>query len=249
MAINANDVAKDMLAYTMAKDKQSLKNLLSRNGIELPAQASDKDVIMATLLASSRSTFFKSELSNLLKSNVTTAQNDFMPFVGGQFEIGTETDKMMFTGSDDFFNVGGYVSPTFGSGVTAAAKQASTQNTPTKRQQRQEKRTTRKASRVTTSQGDEEKPKGRVWDWVKGNVLTQDNVNAAIQVGINALNNRTARRSNEINYETDDILRRQAEIDRMALGRRTPTTNVTTIALVVLGVIVLGGVVYYMSKK
>jgi hypothetical protein len=246
MAINANDVAKDMLAYTMAKDKQSLKNLLSRNGIELPSQSSDKDVIMATLLASSRSTFFKSELSNLLKSNVTPAQNDFMQFVGGQFEIGTETDKMMFTGSDDFFNQIGYINPTFAAGVTSATRQATP---PTKKQARQEKRVSRKASRVTTSEGDEEKPKGRAWDWIKGNVLTQDNVNAAIQIGINSLNNRTARRSNEIYYQTDDVLRRQAEIDRMALGRRTPTTNATTIALIVLGVVILGGVVYFMSKK
>ena len=118
-SVNAVEVTRDMLAYTLTNDRQSLCKLLKRNGIDIPSDASDKDVTMAVLIASGKSSVFKSELAQLLSSKIDEVNKDFQNFAGGQFDIGTQEDKTMFTGGEDFFPMSGLSNPAVTSGPSS----------------------------------------------------------------------------------------------------------------------------------
>jgi len=230
MQISPNDITKDMIAYTMVVDKQSIKSLLRRNGIDLPSSASDKETIVAVLLASSKSPAFNSELLSILSKNSSKIKSDYASFAGNQFEIGTETDKMMFTGSKDFYNQIGYIDPKFGQGVSAAATKASlSEQNP-----------------VKTSGT---KTKGKFFDWVKTNILTEENINAGLQLGMTALNNKMQKKQNQVQYEAADISQRQQELLSQQGQKPSPSFNVTTVAVVVVSVAIVGGIIYYFAKK
>ena len=229
MAVSANELTKDLIAYTMATDKQSIKSLLRKNGVSIPSDATDQDIILATLIASNRSPVFKSELTALLTKSGVELQKGYMQFAGNQFEIGTETDKMMFTGESGFFNqIGGTFSPQFGQSVTAAADYAAAQKTtkPTKT-----------------------KEKGKFFSWLKDNDLTTENINAGEQIGLTAINNKVQQKQNQAQLEAADIAQKQQEVILAQGGQKAAKFNVTTLALVVGGVAVLGGVIYYVAKK
>jgi len=235
MVVNANDVTKDLIAYTIANDKQSLKNLLRRNGIDVKSDASDNDIIISVLIASRKSPVFKSELTDILTQKAIKIQNEFKSFAGGQFEIGNEADKMMFTGDDFFKNMGGlYVSPKLGEGISAAA------------QQQQSSQSTKSAKQPKTPKT---KEKGKAFEWLKTNVFTQDNINSGIQLGLNVLNNKLQQKSNQVQYEAADISSRQQEIVAAQNQKKSASFNVTTIAVVVVSLAIVGGIVYYVAKK
>jgi len=253
VSVNAVEVTRDMLAYTLTNDKSSLIKLLRRNGIEIPADTSDMDVTKAVLLASSKSAVFKKELSSLLSSKITEVNKDFQNFAGGQFDIGTQEDKAMFTGSDDFFNLAGMPS-TPGVGLSdpkfaqAIAKQKAAAQPKEKKGflgglfNKKDRTTT-----ATTAGGDAEpKERGRVWAWLGANVFTPENINAGLNMGMTSLNNKIASKQNALQYESQVIVdRQQQQIDQKSKGK----VSVTTVVLIVVGVSLLGGMVYFFTRK
>ena len=228
MTLNANEITKDLIAYTMVYDKQSLKNLLKRNGISLPSDYVDKDIIMAVLIASSKSPVFKSELTDLLSKKGQSIRNEYTSFVGGQFDIGTQEYNMMFTGAKDFYNQIGNLNLQTISGINAAVE---------------------KTGKQKITKDKPVKEKGRLFSWLSTNVLTPENINAGIQLGLTSLNNKMQKKSNEVMYETSDISQKQQELIELQSQKQKPTFSVTTIVIAIVGLAIVGGVVYYVTKK
>lgn len=226
-SINAVEVTRDMLAYTLTNDKQSLVKLLKRNGIDIPSDASDKDITMAVLLASGKSAVFKNELANLLSSKIDEVNADFQNFAGGQFDIGTQEDKTMFTGNEDFFPMAGLSNPAFSAGLQGAAKKIEQE----------------KASQAAIKQP---KEKGKVWSWLSQNVFTPENINAGLNMGLTALNNKMQAKRNAVDAESQIIIERQ---EQQIQQKQKGGIGVGTVILIVVGVGLLGAMVYYFTKK
>ena len=236
VSVNALDVTRDMLAYTLTNDKTSLVKLLSRNGVQLPSDASDREITMAVLMTSAKSSVFKNELSALLSSKIDQVNKEYSNFVGGQFDIGTQEDKTMFTGSEDFFNIAGGVP--LDPKIIQAAADAKAKSSGTSLKTRQLK---------TAKEPKEPKEKGRIWGWLGENVFTKDNINAGINMGLTALNNKIQSKSNSVAYESDVILQRQDEQIRSAA--KSGGVSVGTVVLIVVGLGLVGAMVYYFTKK
>lgn len=228
-SVNAVEVTRDMLAYTLTNDRQSLCKLLKRNGIDIPSDASDKDVTMAVLIASGKSSVFKSELAQLLSSKIDEVNKDFQNFAGGQFDIGTQEDKTMFTGSEDFFPMSGLSNPALTSGLQGAAQKIKEQKPAPK-----------------TKMAKDPKEKGKVWSWLGENVFNKDNINAGINMGLTALNNKIQTKKNIVDSESEVIIQRQEE---QIQQKQKGGISVGTVVLIVVGVGLLGAMVYYFTKK
>jgi hypothetical protein len=254
VSVNAVDVTRDMLAYTLTNDKGSLIKLLRRNGIEIPADTSDKDVTKAVLLASSKSAVFKTELSALLSSKINEVNKEFENFAGGQFDIGTQEDKAMFTGSDDFFNLAGMPS-TAGVGLSdpkfsqAVAKQQAAKQPKDKKKllgglfAKKDRTTT-----ATTAGGDAEpKERGRVWAWLGSTLFTPENINAGLNMGLTALNNKIQTKKNEIDYQSELVIDRQQQ--QIQQQSQRGGVGLGTVVLIVVGVSLLGAMVYFFTRK
>lgn len=237
VSVNALDVTRDMLAYTLTNDKDSLVKLLSRNGVKLPSDASDREVTMAVLMTSAKSSVFKNELSALLASKMDEVNDQYTNFVGGQFDIGTQEDKTMFTGGDDFFNISG--GPTanqkLGEALASAAKAKGIQQNPNYKPPK------------TPKTPKEPKEKGRVWGWLQENVFTKENINSGINMGLTALNSKIQAKSNAVAYESDVIIQRQDEQIRSAAKQGGVSTG--TVVMIVVGLGLVGAMVYYFTKK
>lgn len=232
-SVNAVEVTRDMLAYTLANDKQSILNLLVRNGINVPSDISDKQLVTAVLVASGKSASFKSELSDLLSSKINEVNQQYASFAGGQFDIGTEADKTMFTGSDDFFSMTGLANPQFSSGLQGAASYA---------KEAKEKESKSKASKVKPA-----KEKGKLWSWLGENVFTKENINSGINMGLTALNNKIQNKKNQVDYESTVITEKQDAIINQSGGARG--VSIGTVILIVAGVALIGGIFYYINKN
>lgn len=228
-SINAVEVTRDMLAYTLTNDKQSLVKLLKRNGIDIPSDVSDKDITMAVLLASGKSAVFKSELANLLSSKIDEVNADFQNFAGGQFDIGTQEDKTMFTGSEDFYPMAGLSNPAFSAGLQGAAQKIKEQKPV-----------------AETNKIKEPKEKGKVWSWLSQTVFTPENINAGLNMGLTALNNKMQAKRNAVDAESQIIIERQ---EQQIQQKQKGGIGVGTVILIVVGVGLLGAMVYYFTKK
>ena len=242
MRLNAVEVTQSLLAYTVETDKGSLIALLERNGVKLPANATDSEVTASALLASTKSQNFKNELAALLSSKVTKAGDEFASFAGQPGMSFTGIDDYSFTGEEEFFNAPG-INPTLGLQINQAVQAQSGAKKPAKAP---------KAPKAPKKPGDKTKTGkvlGDVGKWFSQNVLTQDNINAGIQIGLTSINNRVQSRANGIQAETASITARQDEI-RVSQGK-SGAGKLSTLAWVGIGVGVIAviGVVIYLSKK
>lgn len=232
-SVNALEVTRDMLAYTLATDKQSILNLLVRNGINLPSDVTDKQVVTAVLIASGKSASFKSELSDLLSSKITEVNQQFASFAGGQFDIGTEADKTMFTGSDDFFSMTGLSNPQLSSGLQGAAAYA--------------KQAKASETKVKAAKEKPAREKGKLWSWIGENIFTKENINSGINMGLTALNNKIQNKKNQVDFESAVITEKQDAIINQSGGARG--VSIGTVILIVAGVALIGGIFYYINKN
>jgi len=229
MAISAQQVAQELISYTVVTDKGSLVRLLERNGIEMPMNPSDKEVTVAVLTASSKSPNFKNELAKLLGSKVPQATEDYTQFVGDSTDFGfTGIDDFSFTGAEEFFNAKGKKDPAATAAAKAAAKQA----------------------RVT-----EANPKGKTGfglflQNLGASLTSQDTINAGINVGLTAVNNKIQGRSNALQQETVLLTERQDQL-RQQLPSASPKQGMgaMTWVLIGLGVVAIGATIYFVAKK
>lgn len=231
MAINAQQVAQELISYTVVTDKGSLVRLLQRNGVKMPNNPSDKEVTVAVLAASAKSPNFKKELASFLTAKVPQAAKDYQSFVGDASDFG-------FTGVDDFvgFNIGSVSN--IGTSVAAAKKPATTTSS-------------KKQSRITADNPQGKTGVGLFLQNLTKSLTSQDTINAGLTVGLTAINNKVQSKSNALQYETailtqqQDMLRQQLPYtSTMGSGMST-----TTVVLLVLGVAAVGATIYFVSKK
>ena len=216
-------VAEELISYSVVTDKNGLVKLLERNGVQMPSNPSDKEVTVAVLMASAKSQNFKNELAAFLTNKVKKAGGDFQSFVGGESDFGfTGVDDLGFTGGEDFYNAN--------------------KGTPAERQ----------AARVTTTN-----PQGKtkvglalagIGNFLKTNVLTAENVNAGIAVGLNKINNKTQADSNRI-QEQALVLQTQQDELKKNLPQGTPMSPAVKYTLIGVGALALVGIIYVIVKK
>jgi hypothetical protein len=251
-----------MLAYTLANDKTSLRKLLVRNGISVPSDATDKELTTAILIASSKSNVFKAELAALLSSKIDQVNSEYSSFVGGQFDIGTQEDQTMFTGSQNFFNATGKPASlgiqNLKKDILNTQKKDKTKKPKTPKQPREPREPrerkglfsglfSRNEDEDEKDYDSEPKQKGRVWSWLGENVFTKENINNGINMGLTALNNKIQEKRNQVDIESSLIAEKQDEI--INDKGKASGISIGTIVLIIGGVALVGGMIYYFTKK
>lgn len=229
MPINAPQAVRELISYTMVTDKQALVKLLERNGVSISPNASDYDVNVAVLMASAKSPNFKNELASLLTSKVGEASEVFTNFAGSDADFGfTGVDDLGFTGEDNFFAATGVTSPFASMQLGSAVKTAQAQ------QQKKDK----------TAVGNVLAGIGRFF---KENVLTSENINTGLQLGLTTINNKVQQKQNAVQTEAL-MLQQQQDVMRQQVARQQGVGG-NTILIAVVGVAILGTIIYVMTKK
>lgn len=221
--INAQQTTRTLIAYTLSTDKGALVGLLRRNGIEVPSNASDKEITVATLKAL-KSPSFKSDMNSLLGRKVSNAAQDFASFTG--------IDD--FAGLDD---LGAYFNAI---GISPSTAQSIAQSVP--------KKQTGKASRVSATNPQGKTGVGLFLQNLGKSLGSQETINAGLNVGLTALNNRVQGQSNNLNQEANQIIQQSDSITRN-LPNAAKKNNTLTYVFVGVGVLALLGIVYFVAKK
>ena len=242
-------VAEELISYSVVTDKSGLVKLLERNGVQMPSNPSDREVTVAVLMAMSKSQNFKDELANFLTKKVSKAGDDFQSFVGSEADFGftgvddlgfTGMDGFNYTGGDDFFNSNGKTAAE--KAAEAAAKKAAAASAAA----------AKKSGRTTTTN-----PQGKtkaglalagIGKFFKENILTAENINAGIAVGLNKVNNKTQADSNRI-QEQALILQGQQDDLKNKLPNKQPMSPAVKYTLIGVGAIALVGIIYVIVKK
>lgn len=229
MPINAPQAVRELISYTMVTDKQALVKLLERNGVSISPNASDYDVNVAVLMASAKSPNFKTELASLLTSKVGEASEVFTNFAGSDADFGfTGVDDLGFTGEEKFFSQTGVVSPFASMQLGSAVKTAQAQ------QPKKDK----------TAVGSVLAGIGRFFN---EKVLTPENINTGLQLGLTTINNKVQQKQNAVQTEAL-ILQQQEDVMRQQVARQQGVGG-NTILIAVVGVAILGTIIYVMTKK
>jgi len=221
MALSAIETAKELISYAVVTDKNGLVKLLQRNGIELPNNPSDNEVTVAVLMANNKSGVFRNELKKYLGGLVPEISN-YTTELGGGMNF-TGTDDFSFTaGDDNFYNA---------TAAEAKALRVSATN-PTGKT---------KVGLALASIG----------TFFKDSVLTKDNINAGINIGLTSLANKTQAQQNAVTAQSlqlqnyQDTLRQQLP----NADKKSNTMLYVWISVGVLAVGVLGFVLYKSYKK
>jgi len=230
MALNALETAKELISYAVVTDKNGLVKLLERNGIELPNNPSDNEVTVAVLMANQKSGVFRNELKKYLVGLVPDVAN-YITELSGDMNF-TGTDDFSFTaGDDEFFN--------------AIAKAPKVK--PTAVQAR--------ALRITDTNPTGKTKTGlalaSIGDFFKTNVLTRDNINAGVQIGLTSLANKTQSRQNAVTTQALELQNYQDSLRQQLpnAAKKSNTMLYVWIGVGVLAVGVLGFVLYKQYKK
>lgn len=219
MAVSALQVTEEALSYAVVTDKDGLVKLLKRNGVVVGNNPSDKEVTIAVLMASAKSTNFKNELATFLTGKVKDAGEN-LSFVGSSMDFGfTGIDDFQFTGSDDFFN------------ATAAEKAA-------KKTAAAQAAAAKKQARVTADNPQGKTAVGLLLANIGKALTSQDTINAGLQIGLAKINNKTQADANNINAQAAAL---QAQQDELRANMGTPSsekTSATTYIIIGAGVLV-----------
>jgi hypothetical protein len=227
-ALNAIETARELISYAVVTNKDGLIKLLDRNGIQMPTNPSDNEVTVAILMANSKSGVFRNELQKYLASLVPEV-SEYASFLGSSSLGFTGTDDFSFTAADGFYNADGDV-PALK--LTAAQQKRVTATNPTGKS---------KVGVALQSVG----------NFFKTNVLTPENINAGIQIGLTSIANKTQSKQNQVNAEAlqlqnyQDTLRQQLP----NAAKKSNTMLYVWIGVGVLAVGVLGFVLYKQYKK
>lgn len=272
MATNAIQATRESLAYALIKNKSGLIALLKRNGVEVPSGITDKQLTVALLAAAAKSPTFKNDLSAFLSQNLPTKQ-EFASFVAD--------DKMFgFTGIDDFMyadNVsgGGSTGLSILTGGASTVKKVASPSTISSTSISKLTGATSSGYAPTgaTSAGtltnvgnykpsvtlndigqtqQTGKTGSGLWSWLKDNLLTQENIQQGINLGITAIANKQQQKGNQIQNEAAEIQKKQEEmITQLSRSGNVPQQkgSVMTWVLVGLGVLIAGVTIYYVTKK
>jgi hypothetical protein len=222
---NAVVLTRDLISYTILTDKKAIIDLLNKNGVTLSPNATDSQVSVATLIASSKSPNFKSELIDLLASKTDSAVNTFKNFSGANDMYGfTGVDDLAFTGSDDFWKNSIGLASLRTQDISQAINKAKPQPTTPKE-------------------------KGAFWKgigtFLKENVLTKDNINQGLQIGLTSINNKIQSQQNAVQQEQLALQQTQDAMQQQVQQQNKPN-NLLLIVGVVAGLGIIG---YLIFKK
>lgn len=230
MALDALQVTRSLLAYQVVNDKESLVKLLKRNGVQMPANPSDAETTSAVLLASAKSPNFKRELATLLAASAKPAGEKFSSFVGQEMGF-TGLDDFSFTGIDDFQSSNGQLT-----GLSVAVNQG-----------------------ISTGKikpaGDKGKTKvgaalSSIGKFFKENILTKENIDTAVQVGLTKINTKTQAKANQVAQEGLVIQQYQDDIrNQQAKAQKTGLSTGAWIGIGLGAAALIGIVIFFATRK
>lgn len=237
---NTQLAVQELISYSIVSDKQGVVNLLRRNGISLPSNPSDKDVTMALLVANKKSAMFKNELAKYLTDKVKDAGETFSNIVGNSQDFGfTGVDDVTympnftgvndfncFTGFDDFRPAIGNLTPSTISGINTAVE---------KKKQADAKKT------GTTA--------GNFLRWINTNVISKENVNAAVQYGLAKQNQKLAEKDNALAEQSLILQQQQADMTNKGVKAGVSGTTILYISVGVIALVGIGFVIYKQKNK
>ena len=221
-SISTLDATRSLIAYAVVNDKGSLIKLLKRNGVEMPDNASDQEVTAAIIVASGASDNFKKELSKLLASQAVKSADLFSSFVGGD-------DMFGFTGIDDFMS---------SNGPEKAFKDpfANLKPPPAPR-----------ISALPTAAV--VKALASIGSFLKENVLTKENIESGVQIGLTKINTKTQGKANQVAQESLAIQQYQDDIRNQQGRTAAKGLSTGTWVAIGVGVVALVGIVIYVTSK
>ena len=85
--------------------------------------------------------------------------------------------------------------------------------------------------------------------WFKDNLLTKENINAGVNLGLTALNNKIQSKQNAIQSESMVLTQKQDDIRQNAGVQAKVGMSTTTILLIVGGLVAVGAVIYFATRK
>ena len=244
MAVSALQVTEEAIAYSLVTDKDGLVKLLKRNGVIVGNNPSDKEVTIAVLMASAKSTNFKNELATFLTGKVKEA-GETLSFVGSSMDFGfTGIDDFQFTGGgEEFYNI-------FGLGkkkdpATAAADSASA---AAKKAAAAASADAKKQSRVTADNPQGKTGVGLLLANIGKALTNQDTINAGVQIGLAKINSKTQASANDINAQAIALQEKADELKKNADLPPSEKTSATTYIIIGAGVLVAITAIYLIVK-
>lgn len=228
MALNALETVRELISYAIVTDKNGVVKLLERNGIQLPNNPSDNEVTIAVLMANQKSGVFRNELKKYLGSLVPEVAN-YTSELSGNINF-TGTDDFSFTAGDDDFYSADANTPALK--LTAAQLKRVTDTNPTGKS---------KVGLALASVG----------TFFKDNILTKDNINAGINIGLTSLANKANAKANQVTAESVQLQNYQDTLRQQLpnAAKKSNTMLYVWIGVGVLAVGVLGFVLYKQYKK
>lgn len=219
--LNAIETARELISYAVVTNKDGLVKLLERNGIQMPNNPSDNEVTVAILMANAKSGVFRNELQKYLVSLLPEV-SEYTDFLG--------SSSLGFTGTDDF-------SFTAGGGSLIPKSYAPTSNV-----------TSTSTPKAGTKVGNALRSVGQ---FLKNNVLTPENINAGVQIGLTSVANKTQAKQNQVNAEALQLQNYQDSLRQQLpnAAKKSNTMLYVWIGVGVLAVGVLGFVLYKQYKK
>lgn len=236
MNIDKIEMVQELLAFAILKEKSNLIDLLRANGVDMEYDASDDDVLVATLNASAKSKYFKDELTKLLSNMALENIDTFKSFSGED-----DQDFFNFIPTNTKFQQGLVAAANYGkTGSTTGTKPATTGTTGTKTQ-----------SKFGAALS-------KVGSWLGANVFTPQNIQAGIGLGITAMNNKSQKKADEAAANLEAIRQQKLALEQMTgggggnQGDGGGGKNKKTIMWVLIGVGVLAlatGIFFAVRKK
>jgi hypothetical protein len=221
--LNALETARELISYAVVTDKDGLVKLLERNGIEMPSNPSDNEVTIAVLMANSKSGVFRNELQKYLVSLLPEV-SEYASFLGNGYQDFTGTDDFSFTAGGGSLVPKTFAVPTSNVPSTSTAKPGGT-----------------KVGNALRGIG----------QFFKTNVLTPENINAGVQIGLTSVANKTQAKQNQIQAEAAQLQTYQDTLRQQLpnAAKKSNTMLYVWIGVGVLAVGVLGFVLYKQYKK
>lgn len=221
MNVNTLEMVQSVLALALAKDRQGLVNLMKKNGINIPDDATDDELIVAALNASRKSRYFKTDLTNYL-ANLTLSNREMFT---------------SFTAEDeDFFNTSGDRASARTDVFTLNKSGATT--------------TTTGGSNTTTTKRTKGQGWRKIGDFFKSNILTPENINAGISTGLTLLSNKSQQRADTTAANLAAIQMQKDSI-MVTTGNKPADKKGKTLTYVLIGVgvLVIGLSAYFLMNR
>jgi len=222
MALNTKKSVQELISYSIVTDKKGVINVLKSNGVKVGDDISNAKLTTAVLIANKKSPIFRKKLGALLESKLNKAGERFSNIVGNSD----------FTGWDDFQSLTGEERKAARAAKTAAKKQATV---------------ARKEAGQKTKVGT---ALSNLWSFTKTNVLTKENINAGIQVGLDKINQDSLARQNALEQQSMAMQQQQADMQRqLGKGAGVSGNTVLYIGIGVIALVGIGFLIYRQSKK